>query len=116
MAVLPSPDNATAEPANICRLDGPTTSFASLLQTPLDRVNTHAAPTLLLSYGPPTIRVLPSADRALEFPWFAGPMILLKASGPSCCTKFALEKAAVISPAIRNFLELNKWVFLRTRT
>src|SRR5258708_24049327 len=38
------------------------------VQTPPLRVNTHAAPVILLSLGPPTIAVLPSADRATDAP------------------------------------------------
>src|SRR6266571_368176 len=63
MAVLPSADSATAVPCAA----GPTgldpTSLPCCVQLPLLRVNTHAAPMLLLSADPPTMAVLPSADR-----------------------------------------------------
>src|SRR5262249_27107263 len=47
----------------------PTSLFPCWLHTPPLRVNTHAAPALLLSPDPPTMAVLPSADSATEVPW-----------------------------------------------
>src|SRR5260370_1152401 len=76
-AVFPSADNATPAP---CRGSGPTAPLPTNLepcwvQTPLLLVNTHTAPSLLLSAGPPTRAVFPSEDSAtaapcLEFPAF----------------------------------------------
>src|SRR5262249_42037121 len=43
------------------------------VQTPPVRVNTQAAPVLLLSDQPPTRAVLPSADNATDMPWRAFP-------------------------------------------
>src|SRR6516225_5687339 len=74
MAVLPSPDSATDWPWSTL---GPTAPLPTSLlpcwvQTPPLRVNTHAAPTPVLSSDPRTMEVLPSADSAPEVPWPAG--------------------------------------------
>src|SRR5439155_22797119 len=39
------------------------------VQTPPMRVNTHAAPVVRLSLGPPTMAVFPSAETATDAPW-----------------------------------------------
>src|SRR5215813_11494947 len=72
--VVPSADNATALPC----LEAPTglvpTSFprcahVATEDNPLKlRVKIQAAPTPLLSPGPPTTAVLPSADKAADLP------------------------------------------------
>src|SRR5262249_8652280 len=58
-----------ATPAN-----GPTDPVATSLlpccvQVSPDRVNTHTAPTLKLSPGPPTNAVFPSGESVTEVPW-----------------------------------------------
>src|SRR5262245_10097539 len=75
-AVLPSADKATAIPWPGGDCDSPTryesvpTSLSPCcVQAPSVRVNTQAAPLVLLSLGPPTMAVLPSADRATDAPW-----------------------------------------------
>src|SRR5436309_2321447 len=75
MAVLPSPDRATAIPCPEGNGDSPargtpvpTSLLPCCVQIPPLRVNTHAAPVVLLSLGPPTIAVLPSADMATDAP------------------------------------------------
>src|SRR6266496_4067930 len=67
MAMLPSADSATDVPR---RPTAPVlTSLFCCVQTPPLRVNTHAAPVLLLSDHPPTMAVLPSAESATAMPW-----------------------------------------------
>src|SRR5258708_3203100 len=74
MAVLPSADNATDMPWRALPTASVPTSFLPCcVQTPPLRVNTHAAPVLLLSDHPPTMAVLPSADSATDVPWRAVP-------------------------------------------
>src|SRR5262249_60832187 len=60
-------------PSPACRGLSPSSLPTSLLPccvqaSPL-RVNTHAAPVVRLSLGPPTMAVLPSADTATDAPW-----------------------------------------------
>jgi Viral BACON domain len=57
----------------------PTSFEPCWVQTPLLRVKTHAAPISMVSFGPPTIAVLPSADKLTELPWLAIPTARLKA-------------------------------------
>src|ERR1700690_188316 len=70
IAVLPSDERLTelpwytlAPPAPV-----PTSLPPCCVQTSPLRVNTHAAPILLLSSGSPMIAVLPSPERAVELP------------------------------------------------
>src|SRR6266700_2437885 len=70
IAVLPSADNATDMPWRALPTASVPTSFLPCcVQTPPLRVNTHAAPVLLLSDHPPTMAVLPSAESATAMPW-----------------------------------------------
>src|SRR6476619_2300891 len=70
MAVLPSADSATDMPwLAFPTASVPTSFLPCCVQTPPLRVNTHAAPVLLLSDHPPTPAVLPSADSATDIPW-----------------------------------------------
>src|SRR6516225_8761233 len=73
MAVLPSADSATEKPcwANGPTAPVPTSLLPCWLHIPPLRVNTQAAPPRVLSFGPPTMAVLPSADRATEVPCWA---------------------------------------------
>src|SRR5271157_4983912 len=68
-AMLPSAESATEEP---CVAFPTAPEPASLppcwVHTLPERVKTHAAPARLLSSGPPTMAVLPSADRATDCP------------------------------------------------
>ena len=74
MAVLPSAERDTEPP---CRASPtapePTSLGPCWVQMPPLLVQTHAAPTLLLSLGPPTRAVLPSAERDTEWPCSAFP-------------------------------------------
>src|SRR5262245_61616308 len=97
MAVLPSADRATAIPwpdgNGACpnrQAPVPTSLLPCCVQTPSVRVNTHAAPIVLLSLGPPTIAVLPSADRATDAPWDHKPppySLVAPTSLLPCCTQ-----------------------------
>src|SRR5262245_20790420 len=62
----------------------PTSLFPCWAHTPLALVNTHAAPRLLLSLGPPTMAVLPSPDSPTKLPCRAFPTALLPTSLRSC--------------------------------
>src|SRR5262249_27448658 len=62
----------------------PTSLFPCWAHTPLLVVNTHAAPTLLLSPGPPTMALLPSPDSATDWPWLAAPTAPVPTSLRSC--------------------------------
>src|SRR6266511_3730943 len=87
MAVLPSAERATDAPWDHnpppYSLVVPTSLPPCCLQPPPLRVNTHAAPTgptkgdrsrsALLGPGPPTMAVLPSAERATDMPWLVLP-------------------------------------------
>src|SRR5262245_20068100 len=93
MAVLPSAESATDVPWRALLV---LTSFSpSCVQLPPFRVNTHAAPAApspkgtdgshILSLGPPTIAVLPSAERATDHPWLALPTAPVPTSFLPCC-------------------------------
>src|SRR5258708_18667412 len=71
--VLPFSDRATEAPCSACPTESFPVSFCCCVHSPLLRVNTQAAPTLLLSCHPPMMLVLPSADRLTEMPWDAPP-------------------------------------------
>src|SRR5262245_31978347 len=74
IAVLPSADSATDMPWRALPTASLPTSFLPCcVQTPPLRVNTHAAPVLLLSDHPPTMAVLPSAESATDMPWRSFP-------------------------------------------
>src|SRR5471032_576198 len=68
MAVLPSADNATLpanQPPSVPPVSSVAVSFAPCcVQVPPERVNTQAAPTPPLSFGPPIRAVFPSPDSA----------------------------------------------------
>src|ERR1017187_1449545 len=70
MAVSPLAERDTKLP---CRAfptaPEPTNLFSCWIQTPPLLVHTHAAPACPLSMGPPTMAVLPSADRDTDLPW-----------------------------------------------
>src|SRR5262245_35333730 len=81
MAVLPSADNATDMPWRALPTASAATSFLPCcVQIPPRRVNTHAAPVLLLSDQPPTRAVLPSAESATDMPRRGFPTALLPTS------------------------------------
>src|SRR5262249_27196638 len=68
MAVLPSPDSATDQPSWAAPVASLAVVLCGSVQLPPLRVNIHAAPASLLSDGPPTIAVLPSAETATAKP------------------------------------------------
>src|SRR5262245_40641998 len=85
IAVFPSEDNATDVPWRALPTASLPTSFLPCcVQTPPLRVNTQAAPVLLLSDHPPTMAVLPSADSATDIPRCARPTAPSPTSFPSC--------------------------------
>src|SRR5664279_2371177 len=69
IAVLPSAEMDTEVPCSPCPTPSDPTSFVPCwVQAPSLLVKTHAAPTRLLSWNPPTTAVLPSPDRATDQP------------------------------------------------
>src|SRR5262245_7317435 len=88
-AVLPSSDSATDRPCWAPPTAPLPISLAPCwVQTPPLRVNTHAAPRLLLSALPPTMAVLPSSDRATESPWkMKDPTPPVPTSFGPCCVQ-----------------------------
>src|SRR5262245_35794142 len=69
MAVLPPEDSATEKPCSAPpTAPVPTSLLPCWVHAPPLRVNTHAAPALLLSASPPTMAVLPPLDSAPENP------------------------------------------------
>src|SRR5262249_36185850 len=84
-AVSPSADNATDMPwRELPAPSVPTSFLPCCVQTPPLRVNTHAAPVLLLSNHPPTMAVLPSAESATDMPWRAFPTAPVATSSLPC--------------------------------
>src|SRR5262249_61710974 len=80
MAVSPSAESATDIPwpkaaagSPSLRTPLPTSLLPCWLQTPPLRVNTQAAPVVLLSLGPPMIAVPPLAESATDIPWDHNP-------------------------------------------
>src|SRR5450759_773329 len=74
MAVLPSAERDTEAPCKaLPTAPEPTSLGPCWVQTPPLRVQTHAAPTLLLSAYPPTMAVLPSVERDTDQPCSAVP-------------------------------------------
>ena len=85
-ALLPSAESACATPN--CGVPTPSEGTSLLpcwLQTPPLRVKAQAAPSLLLSVVPPMRAVLPSAERATEYPCSADPVAPVPTSLPPCC-------------------------------
>src|SRR6267378_2650827 len=69
IAVLPSAERETEYPwSAFPTASVPTSLLPCCVHTPPLRVNTHDAPARLLSPNPPTIAVLPSAERETETP------------------------------------------------
>src|SRR5438309_1502711 len=74
MAVFPSAERDTETPcAAFPTAPEPTNLAPCCVQTPPLLVQTHAAPAALLSRFPPTMAVLPSAERDPETPCAAFP-------------------------------------------
>src|ERR1039457_4653916 len=90
MAVLPSAERDTEPP---CRASHeapePTSLVPCWVQTPPLLVQTHAAPALLLSLGPPTMAVLPSAESDTETPCPALPTAPVPTNFGPCCENCA---------------------------
>src|SRR5207245_936854 len=84
-AVLPSEDNATLEPNWPAPVSSLAVSFCPCwVRGEPARVNTHAAPTLLLSMKPPISAVLPSEDNATLRPNWPAPVSSLAVSFEPC--------------------------------
>src|SRR5262245_836915 len=71
VTVLPSADSATDWPCRAAPTAPVPTSLRSCVHPKPLSINTHAAPTKLLSAGPPTIAALPAPDSATDWPWSA---------------------------------------------
>src|SRR5262245_38962170 len=87
ITMLPSAESAT-EGADFPTAPAPTSFLSCCIQTSPLRVNTHAAPIVLLSLGPPTMAVLPSPERATDAPWDHKPppySLVVPTSLPPCC-------------------------------
>src|ERR1700740_3514900 len=85
-AVLPAEDTVTLNPKLPWPFSSPPVSFVPCwLQTDPERVNTHAAPILLLSLGAPISAVLPSADSAALKPNLPAPLSSTPAASLEPC-------------------------------
>src|SRR2546425_1232077 len=93
MAVFPSADTPTDLPcAAPPTAPAPTSLSPCWLHTPLECVNTHAAPTPTLSSSTPTIAVFPSADSATERTCVASPTAPVPTSLSPCWLHTPLER------------------------
>src|ERR1039458_8296004 len=92
MAVFPSADSATALLKRSSAAPAPTSLPPCWAHTPPERVYTHAAPASLLSRGPPTMAVFPSADIATDWPCSAPPTAPVPTSLPPCCVHTPPER------------------------
>src|SRR5262249_14938849 len=61
--------------------------------------NTQAAPAKSLSWGPPTMAVLPSAESETELPWPAGPTVPVPTSLEPCWLQTPLKESVNIHAA-----------------
>src|SRR6266446_4569270 len=85
MAVFPSPESDTEKPWCAMPTASVPTSFVPCwVHTPTERVYTHAAPATLLSKGPPTMAVFPSAESDTEKPCSAMPTAPVPTSFVPC--------------------------------
>src|SRR6266566_6570980 len=101
MAVLPSADSATDMPWRALPTASVPTSFLPCcVQIPPLRVNTHAAPVLLLSDHPPTMAVLPSADSAIDMPRRAFPTAPVPMSFLPCCVQTLPLRVNTHAPSV----------------
>src|SRR4029079_9330643 len=101
-AVLPSADKATDVPWRALPAAAlPTNFLPCCVQTPPVRVKIHAAPMLLLSAGPPTMAVLPSADNATAMPWRALPAAPVPTSLLPCCAHASPLRVNIHAPSLR---------------
>src|SRR5450759_1358304 len=90
MAVLPSAESETEVPCKAFVPSAPEpTSLVCWVQAPPLLVQTHAAPAPPLSVSPPTMAVLPSAERDTERPCSAFPTALEPTSFGPCCENCA---------------------------
>src|ERR1035441_3374555 len=84
-AVLPSPDSDTEDPCDALPTAPMPTNLAACVHMPPTPVNAQAAPVPPLSFQPPMIAVLPSADRATEDPCCALPTAAVPTNLAPCC-------------------------------
>jgi hypothetical protein len=103
IAVLPSAERDTEEPwyTEYPTAPDPTSLFPCLVQTPPFLVQTHAAPAVSLSVYPPTMAVLPSAERDTAEPWKAvSPAPVPTNFGPCCenCARAGWEESTMAAP------------------
>ena len=93
--VLPSADKVTEVPWLAAPMAPVPTSLGPCWAQPMPlRVNTHVAPVPLLSKNPPTAKVPPSADKATEVPWYAGPTVPVPMSLGPC---WAVPKLVLVT-------------------
>src|ERR1035437_4139953 len=106
MAVSPSPERDTEMPCEAFpTAPEPTSLVPCWVQTPALLVQTHAAPALLLSVGPPAMDVLPSAERDTEMPCQAPPTAPVPTNfGPCCknCARTGWEESSVAEKTAMN--------------
>ena len=99
IAVLPSADTATDQPSSATPFAASAVSFCCWVHVPPLRVKTHAAPAPLLSNGPPTMAVLPSAETATEKPCSGLPIGSLPVSfGTLLCAVAACVRHSSAEP------------------
>src|SRR5438876_43752 len=90
IAVSPSAERATAEPcSDVPTLFDPTNLVPCWVQIPPLLVQTHAAPSKLLSACPPMMAVLPSAERAADWPCEDCPPPPVPTNFGPCCVNCA---------------------------
>src|SRR5271154_3014354 len=98
-AVLPLAESATLPPNSPAPTSPLPVSFApSWVQVVPERVNTHAAPTLVLSCGPPIRVVLPLEESATSRPNSPAPTSPLPVSGPACLVQVLPERVNTHTP------------------
>src|SRR5450759_206664 len=93
MAVLPSEERETEVPWYAPpTAPVPTSLLPCCVHTPPERVHTHAAPAALLSPCPPTMAVLPSEEREIDWPCAALPTAPVPTSLLPCCVHTPPER------------------------
>src|SRR5207249_5017877 len=93
IAVFPSADSAVPMPNSALPTSSAPVSLGPCCdQLPSERTNTHAAPTLELSTGPPMSAVLPSEETETRNPKRALPTSSAPVSLGPCCDQLPSER------------------------
>src|SRR5262249_28188487 len=101
LALSPPADTAPHMPCRaLPRAPLQTPFLLCCVQIPPLRVNTHAAPVVLLSDHPPTMAVLPSADSATDMPWRAFPTAPVPMSFLPCCVQTLPLRVNTHAPSV----------------